>query len=170
MKLLTISHTPHYSFKKTVVGWGSTVREIDHLAELFDEVIHLAPLHQEKSSLNDIPYTSGNVRLLPVQPAGGSRLKDKIQIILRSPSWIRTIRRASKEVDAIHVRCPAGISLIALWSILSTVRHKPVWVKICRGLESKGKAPLTLRNSKTHTSENLVGRHCNSERPMASSA
>ena len=45
MKLLIISHTPHYLKEGQVVGWGSTVMEIDQLAKLFTEVTHLAPLH-----------------------------------------------------------------------------------------------------------------------------
>jgi len=41
MKLLIISHTPHYLQEDQVQGWGSTVMEIDQLASLFDEVVHL---------------------------------------------------------------------------------------------------------------------------------
>jgi glycosyltransferase involved in cell wall biosynthesis len=145
MKLLIISHTPHYSVNRTVVGWGSTVREIGRLAELFDEIIHLAPLHQGKPSLNDIPYSHENIHFVPVQAAGGNHLRDKIQIILRVPSWMRTIRRAIKEVDAIHIRCPAGISLVALWIILSRVKNKPIWVKYAGDWNPKERPPLSYR-------------------------
>ena len=48
MKLLIISHTPHYMNGTQLKGWGATVREIDYLAELFDEIIHIAPLYTGK--------------------------------------------------------------------------------------------------------------------------
>jgi hypothetical protein len=43
MRLLIISHTPHYHRDGEIVGWGATVREIDHLAALFESVVHIAP-------------------------------------------------------------------------------------------------------------------------------
>ena len=45
MKLLIVSHTPHYERNGSLVGWGPTVREIGHLARLFDDVVHIAPVH-----------------------------------------------------------------------------------------------------------------------------
>jgi glycosyltransferase involved in cell wall biosynthesis len=145
MRLLIVSHTPHYSVNGSVVGWGSTVREIDRLAELFDEVVHLAPVHQGKPSLNDIPYTRENIRLVPVRAAGGTKLKEKLQIILRAPAWMRKIRGAMKAADAIHIRCPAGISLLALWIVLFRKRDKPVWVKYAGDWNPKAKPPLSYR-------------------------
>jgi glycosyltransferase involved in cell wall biosynthesis len=145
MKLLIISHTPHFSVNETIVGWGSTVREIDRLADLFEEVVHLAPLYPGDPSLNDIAYTRENVRFLPVQPAGGRRSIDKFGILLRLPSWIRKIRRAVREAEAIHVRCPAGISLVALGVIFSQVKDKPVWVKYAGDWNPKSKPTLSYR-------------------------
>ena len=38
MKLTIISHTEHYKLSDgTLVGWGPTITEINHLAEIFDE-------------------------------------------------------------------------------------------------------------------------------------
>ena len=49
MKLAIISHTPHYQKKGKISGWGSTVREVNHLVKIFDEIYHIAPLHSEES-------------------------------------------------------------------------------------------------------------------------
>ncbi|MCB2209917.1 glycosyltransferase [bacterium] len=145
MKLLIISHTPHYRVNETVVGWGSTIREIDRLAELFDEVVHLAPLYPGDPSRNDIAYTHNNVNFIPVQPAGGHHFFDKFSIFLKMPSWIRKIRTAVKEAEAIHIRCPAGISLVALGIILLHVHKKPVWVKYAGDWDPKSKPSLSYR-------------------------
>jgi hypothetical protein len=66
MKLLVVSHTEHYLKNGTVVGWGPTVREIDHLANLFDEIIHIAMLHTGPAPDSAIAYQSPRVKLCPV--------------------------------------------------------------------------------------------------------
>jgi len=85
MRLLIVSHTPHYYREGEIVGWGATVREIDHLATLFESVVHIAPLHHEPAPASAMAYESGRVRLHEVRPAGGERLRDKLSIFLRYP-------------------------------------------------------------------------------------
>ena len=44
LKLLVISHTPHYTDQDgRVVGWGPTLRELNYLTDLFEHVYHIAP-------------------------------------------------------------------------------------------------------------------------------
>ena len=57
MKLLIVSHTPHYQKGNAIVGWGPTIREIDYLAQVFDRVVHVAPLHPEAAPASSLPYT-----------------------------------------------------------------------------------------------------------------
>jgi glycosyltransferase involved in cell wall biosynthesis len=129
MKLLVISHTPHYLKDGNVVGWGPTVREIDHLTEIFEQVIHLAPLHREPAAESALPYRANRVVFQPLPPAGGVRLVDKLAILYRAPQYLRAMLRALRSVDVVHVRCPANISLLAI--LLLTVLRRPVprWVK-----------------------------------------
>ncbi|MEJ7712203.1 MAG: hypothetical protein WKF84_20655 [Pyrinomonadaceae bacterium] len=47
MKLLIVSHTPHYWRSGELVGWGPTIREIDQLASLFKQVFTWLALHNE---------------------------------------------------------------------------------------------------------------------------
>lgn len=121
MRLVIISHTEHYLRDGTVVGWGATVREIDHLATLFDEVVHVAPLHDVSAPGGAIAYQSKSVRLRPVAPAGGKALVDKLSILRAWPDYVRTILSELPEADVVHVRCPANISMLALL-VLSAVR------------------------------------------------
>src|SRR5579864_5280511 len=116
MRLLIISHTPHVLLDGRHAGWGPTVREIDYLAGIFSEVVHLAPVHEPSEELNSsaVHYRAPNVRVRPVRPAGGFKWQDKLKILTAFPHYAREILQASKRADVIHVRCPANISFFAL--------------------------------------------------------
>jgi len=136
MRLLIISHTPHYQGDDAVVGWGPTIREIDQLATLFDEVVHLAPLYQENGPKSALPYTAENVRYTSVKPAGGDRLLDKLQIMQRIPGWLAAMKKEIQQADYVHIRCPAGISLVALLAARWWAKGKPTWVKYAGNWEA----------------------------------
>lgn len=109
------------------VGWGPTVRDIEELANLFGEVVHVAFLHPGAAPASSLPY-SERVRLNLLAPAGGS-LAGKAMILVHAPAWLSAIRRELKGADAVHVRCPSNISLLALL-LLGFVRSpRPRWVK-----------------------------------------
>jgi len=112
-----------------VVGWGPTVREIDQLASLFDQVTHIAPVHAEEAPRSALAYTSARVLLHPVRPSGGMRLRDKLSIVRQIPAYVRAIWGEMSRADVVHVRCPANLSLLAI--ILLAFARKPRlrWVK-----------------------------------------
>lgn len=129
MKLLIVSHTPHYLQAGLPAGWGPTVREIDHLASLFDEITHLAPLHNEPAPDAAFPYRAGNIRLRPVPAAGGGCFLDKLAILWQAPRWVGAILDEMRRADVVHVRCPAGISLIAVVLLAVASRPRRRWIK-----------------------------------------
>ncbi|MEM9553860.1 MAG: glycosyltransferase [Acidobacteriota bacterium] len=132
MRLLVVSHTPHYRRADgTVVGWGPTVRELDHLSRLVDELVHLAVLYDEPAPASSAPYRSA-VRLVPIAPAGGPRLRDKLGVLRRLPAIWRHLQREAPAADLIHVRAPAHIALLAmLWRGAGPwwAASRPWWVK-----------------------------------------
>lgn len=129
MRLLIISHTPHYSANGRIVGWGPTVRELDYLAELFAEIVHVAVGYSGPAPASALPYSAPNIRVRLVSPAGGESLRDKIGILTAYPAYARVIREEMAHADAVHVRCPANISLLALW-LLGRANEPPYrWVK-----------------------------------------
>lgn len=129
MRLLIVSHTPHYCQHQSFSGWGATVREIDHLAILFDQVVHLAPVHSGSPPGSSLAYTAPNVRVRPVTPAGGRTLFAKFGILLRAPAWMAAIREEMQQADVIHVRCPSNISLLALLMLFVRREPRPRWCK-----------------------------------------
>ncbi len=129
MRLLIISHTSHHSANGRIVGWGPTVRELDYLAELFAEVVHVAVGYPGPAPASSLPYSAPNIRVRLVAPAGGDSLRDKLGILAVYPAYARVIREEMACADAVHVRCPANISLLALW-LLGQTREPPYrWVK-----------------------------------------
>lgn len=145
MKLVIVSHTPHYRSPTGTVGWGPTVREINHLAELFREVVHIAPLHEAAAPESAMPYTSTRVRVVALRPAGGERVKDKLGILLRAPGWARVILREAADADVLHVRCPAGISLVALALLPLVRRGGKRWIKYAGNWKPDGREPWAYR-------------------------
>ena len=65
MRLLVISHTEHYKQPDgSIVGLGSTVTEINHLLDLFDEIIHVAMLHKVHAPPSALPYVSNKITFI----------------------------------------------------------------------------------------------------------
>ena len=154
MNLLVISHTPHYQENGEVSGWGSTVRELDQLATLFREVVHLAPLHSEPAPQSSLHYSQKNIQFVPVKPAGGERIIDKVSIFWRTPSWLAAMKREMLKADVIHIRCPAGISLIALLAQRLWGKGKPCWVKYAGNWNPSKREPLSYRFQRFWISKN----------------
>lgn len=129
MKLLIISHTAHYLDNGIVKGWGPTVREINYLASLFSEVVHIATIHDGPAPQSAMPYTAHNIRLHGVEHAGGSRLRDKLDILLQLPAYLAACSKEMAEADIIHIRAPANISLIAILVLAARRTPQKRWIK-----------------------------------------
>jgi glycosyltransferase involved in cell wall biosynthesis len=129
-KLVIISHTPHFIKDNQVVGWAATVKEIDALSHLFDQVIHVAPLHaDEKPHAGVAPYESSKVQLRAVGPSGGNTIKEKFRILFSIPEYLKVIRSEVRDAKVVHVRCPANISLLAI-VFLAFIREPGIrWFK-----------------------------------------
>jgi glycosyltransferase involved in cell wall biosynthesis len=143
VNLLIVSHTPHYRLDKGLVGWGPTVREIDYLARLFANVVHVAPLHEGPAPGSSLPYCSKQVELRAVRPAGGPAFLDKVGILWACLDYMKTIRQVMPETDVVHVRCPANISLAAIL-MLAFYRNPPLrWFKYAGNWRPEGREALS---------------------------
>lgn len=154
MRLLIVSHTAHYQTRNHVVGWGPTVRELDYLAELFDEVVHVAVGYPEPAPASALPYTAANIRVRTVAPAGGESLRDKAGILVTYPAYARVIRDEMSRADAVHVRCPANISLLALWLLQRVKEPAYRWVKYAGNWQPDGEEPWSYGLQRRWLTEN----------------
>ena len=131
MKLVIISHTSHYISKEKIVGWGPTIREINKLAELFEEVYHLAPFYKKTAPESSLPYSSENIIYIPLKPYGGEKISEKLSVITTAPHNLNVLRMVLKKFgksDWIHFRAPTAMGLFVL-PYLSVNRIPKLWVK-----------------------------------------
>lgn len=129
MKLAIISHTEHYERDDgTIVGWGPTVTEINHLAEVFEEIWHVAVLQPGPPPPSALPYTSDRIHFVPMAPFGGPHLRDKLGILLRAPSVLKAVHATLAKADVFQFRAPTGIGVYLIpW--LSWFSGTPGWFK-----------------------------------------
>ena len=128
MRLTIISHTPHYLTKEgQIVGWGPTIREINHLASFFSEIIHLAPLHKAEAPKSSIPYQA-NIQYVPLKPSGGKSFLKKIGVLVAAIYNALLIVRYYQSPGWFHLRAPANIMLYAL-PLLKFSGVRRCWIK-----------------------------------------
>ncbi|OIQ36297.1 MAG: hypothetical protein BM563_11100 [Bacteroidetes bacterium MedPE-SWsnd-G1] len=130
MKLAIISHTQHY--KKTdgtIVGWGPTVTEINHLTGIFDEIFHIGVLvENEEVPSSAIPYANEKIHLIPLKKVGGKKVSDKVEICKQIPSVISVVKKTLKKVDVFQLRAPTGMG-VYLIPYLTFCSSKKGWFK-----------------------------------------
>ncbi|MGS2726885.1 glycosyltransferase [Psychroserpens sp. BH13MA-6] len=143
-KLTIISHTEHYlTDDGQIVGLGSTVTEINHLLDIFDEIIHVAMLHKVPAPPSALPYTSDRVKLLELPALGGTKAKDKFRLVLNAPKVLKTVRKALKHTDYFQFRAPTGIGVYVIPYLIFCC-SKQGWFKYA-GNWKQEKAPLAYR-------------------------
>lgn len=146
MKLAIISHTPHYKKDGLITGWGPTVREINHLTELFDEIYHIAPLHSEVSPESSSVYGSEKIKFIPLKPYGGERITDKISVLTTAFHNLGIIKKILSKVDWVQFRAPTAMGIYVL-PYLSLRKNPKRWVKYA-GNWNMENAPLTYKFQK----------------------
>ena len=115
MKLAIISHTEHYKTSDgTIVGWGPTVNEINHLLNVFDAIYHIAMLHDGDPPPSALSYSSDNIIFVPIPAVGGTTILTKLKIIWNAPQIIRTVSKILKQVDYFQLRTPTGIGVFLI--------------------------------------------------------
>jgi glycosyltransferase involved in cell wall biosynthesis len=130
-KLVIISHTEHYyDSKNQIIGLESTVNEINFLADYWQEIVHVACLHDSKPSKNSIHYSKSNIKFVPISPFGGKKSIDKLKIFFKIPSIIRQVLKSINGASEVQLRLPTsiGLFLLPLFSIFIS-RKFTFWTK-----------------------------------------
>lgn len=130
MRTLTIiSHTEHYKDGNgTIVGWGPTVNELNHLLEVFDSIYHVAMLYPGRPPASSQPYVSNRIIFVPLPAVGGPSLKDKLQIIYKSVAVLQIVKSTLRKADYFQLRTPTGIGVFLLPYLTLFVKKKG-WYK-----------------------------------------
>ena len=149
MKRLTIiSHTEHYKTSEgQILGLGSTVTEINHLLAIFQEITHIAMLHDQKPPANVLPYVSDRITFVPIPAVGGPKLSDKLSVLLKAPQIIAEVKTHLKTSDWFQFRAPTGIGVFLIPYLLLFKKKNRGWFKYA-GNWKQSQAPLGYRFQK----------------------
>lgn len=129
MTLAIISHTEHYKLTDgTLVGWGPTITEINHLLDIFDTIYHVAMLYDTEAPASALPYVSDQIIFVPLPALGGTSLGAKFQVLCKAPMVLRIINNTLKKVDWFQFRAPTGIGVYVI-PFLTFCIKKPGWFK-----------------------------------------
>jgi phosphatidylinositol alpha-1,6-mannosyltransferase len=142
-KIVVISDTPHYRRAGRIVGWGPTVRELDHLSMLFDELVHVAPVSDETAPASALPYASARIRMRPLRPSGGERLVDKFGILNCAPEYLGIALSEMKDAEVVHLRCPASVSMLVAFVLPFLRRPVKRWIKYAGNWNPRGEEPVS---------------------------
>ncbi|NHN26180.1 glycosyltransferase [Flavobacterium jejuense] len=148
-KLVVISHTEHYkSVEGLVIGLGSTVSEINFLADYWVEVVHVACFYESFAPKNSLPYTKSNINFVPIPPYGGKTIKSKFLILTKIPLIIKQVHKAIQGATEVQLRLPTsmGLFLLPLFAFVWS-RKFVFWVKYAGNWNQK-KGPLSYRLQK----------------------
>lgn len=141
MKLAIISHTEHYTADDgSIVGWGPTISEINHLAPYFTHIYHVAMLHKDQAPPSALPYKATNVTFIVLPPSGGKTLFTKLSLVTNMPKTLKVIKNTLKEVDCFQLRTPTGIGVYLIPYLTCFVKKKG-WYKYAGNWNQK-KPPL----------------------------
>ena len=144
MKLTIISHTEHYTAEDgTIVGLGSTVTEINHLLEIFDDITHLAMLHPQPAPASALPYVSHRIHFVALPTVGGKQFVSKLNILWKAPKTLAIIHHYIKQTDYFQFRAPTGIGVFVI-PYLVFFSQKKGWFKYA-GHWKQDAAPLAYR-------------------------
>lgn len=146
MKRLTIiSHTAHYeTLEGEIVGFVSTVTEINQLLEVFDEINHVAMLHNGTPPNNTLSYSSKKIKFIPIPALGGPTLKNKFELLINIPKILSVVSNSLSKSDYFQFRAPTGIGVFIIPYILLLNTKKKGWFKYAGNWQQKN-APTSYK-------------------------
>lgn len=156
-KLVVISHTEHYLDENNVVkGWGSTINEINFLAEHWEEIYHVGCLYSIPAPASSLPYTYQNIHFVPIPPYGGKRFFYKVFIVSKIPKIIVQVVKTIRGASEVQLRLPTsmGLFLLPLFSFLIP-RKFTFWVKYA-GNWSQENPPMSYRIQRWWLQKNIA--------------
>ena len=128
MKIAVATICPHVHFRQQWWSYAPFVLEMDIWGDLFDELVMVAPLDEGPPPPFWRPYRdSRKVTIIPYRKNRGSGFSQARTAIWEIPLMIWSIIRASRKVDAFHVRCPGSIGLLS--SLLVPLLRRRVCAK-----------------------------------------
>lgn len=156
-KLVVISHTEHYKGADGIVkGWGSTVNEINFLADYWEEIHHVACLYKTEVPSSSLPYTKDNIHFVSIPSYGGKQFLDKVLIVFKIPKIIFQVVKTIRGASEVQLRLPTSIGVFLLPLFSFSIRRKfTFWVKYA-GNWGQANPPLSYRIQRWWLQKNIA--------------
>src|SRR3977135_664439 len=103
MKLVIVTHVPHYECSGQLYTYAPYARELEVWADLFDDVVIAAPLRTTLPPGDCAPVSRSNVRIMPQRELGGETSIAKIKLACYLPVMIYELSRVLRQAGAIYV-------------------------------------------------------------------
>lgn len=145
-RLLVVTHVVHFLHEGKLFAYGPYTREMDIWADLFEEVVIAAPIHEEAPPGDSLCITGSNVSVSAQRETGGDTLLLKFTQILSLPSHFFRLGRDIMRSDAVQVRCPGNLGLLGL--LLTPIFGKPRVCKYAGQWNASDAEPLSWRLQK----------------------
>jgi glycosyltransferase involved in cell wall biosynthesis len=147
MKLVVITHTPHFKKEEALYAYGPYVKEMNLWTKYSDEVMIVAPVSKGETSPIHEEYTSNVIQLKEIPAISFVSFSETILALLKFPVLKWKIFQAMRKADHIHLRCPGTIGLIGCFvQILFPKKSKTA--KYAGNWDPMAKQPLSYRLQK----------------------
>ncbi len=122
--LLVVSHINHFEHDGRLWSYGPYAREIDRWAQLFEEVRIASPWRREPPDGDAVAFRAPNLVPSPLTETGGTTLAAKLHQLAHVPGLLLSLTRVMRAADAVHVRCPGNIGLLAAFLAPLCARYR----------------------------------------------
>lgn len=123
--LAIVGDTRHYIDESgRLYTYAALAAQLDLWAARFDRVVFCGVLGEGPPPVSFAPYTSANVELVPLRPAGGPGWRAKVAVLGALVSWIRVLVPVLRRADAVHLRVPCNVTLVAIPLVRALTRRR----------------------------------------------
>jgi glycosyltransferase involved in cell wall biosynthesis len=112
-RLVVVSGAIHHRHDDRLYAYGPYAREIEIWADLFPQVLIAAPCRDAPPPGDSLPLARPNIAIAPQPESGGVTFAAKAKQAFLLPLIASSLVRAMRQGDAIHVRCPCNLGLVA---------------------------------------------------------
>lgn len=111
MKLLIVTHTPHWEEAGDHFAYGPYVREMNLWIKHVDEVVVIAPKSNKPKSKIHWQYNK-KIRLKRISGLSFMSFRESVISLIKIPLICYKLYSAMRQADHIHLRCPGNIGLL----------------------------------------------------------
>ncbi|PKA82107.1 glycosyltransferase involved in cell wall biosynthesis [Ulvibacter sp. MAR_2010_11] len=158
MKLVVITHTPHFQEKDALFAYGPYVREMNLWIRYADTVEIVTPIATiERSPIHE-RYEKESVEISRIPAISFVSVSRTLQTLVKLPVVKWKLFSAMRRADHIHLRCPGTIGLVGCFLQIFFPK-KPKTAKYAGNWDPNSKQPFSYRLQKWILSNTFLTRN-----------